>query len=289
MNRSFVRQLRALIILGRVPELPTVWSNCLAGWWLGGHGNLSSLPLLFAGVTALYLGGTFLNDAIDVDFDRQHWPERPIPSNTISLPAVWGWGLAWFGLGTVSLIAIGKMTGVLAIVLVLCIVVYDALHKVVTASPWMLSACRFWIYVIAGSTASLGINGWPIWCGTALALYVAGFGNLARFKNSRHPIPPWPLVLLAVPVLLAMLMNAGKNRVSAIWLSLILVLWIARCVWPMFLRGQINVGRIVSGLTAGIVFVDWLAVAPGCPRGLSLLFLILFGATLLLQRFVPAV
>jgi hypothetical protein len=40
-------------------------------------------------------------------------------------------------------------------------------------------------------------------------------------------------------------------------------------------------------LLAGIIFVDWLAVAPECPHGLSLTFLILFGATLLLQRFVP--
>jgi hypothetical protein len=34
--------------------------------------------------------------------------------------------------------------------------------------------------------------------------------------------------------------------------------------------------------------VDWLAVAPLCPQWLSITFLILFGATLSLQRFVPA-
>jgi hypothetical protein len=49
----------------------------------------------------------------------------------------------------------------------------------------------------------------------------------------------------------------------------------------------------VSGLLAGIVFVDWLAVAPlmaehQCPQWLNITFLILFIATLLLQRFVPA-
>ncbi len=289
MNLGLIRQLRTLVILGRVSDLPTVWSNCLAGWWLGGHGNISNLPLLFVGATALYLGGMFLNDAFDVDFDRQHRPERPIPSSAISLPAVWGWGLAWFGLGAISLIAIGKTTGVLAIMLLLCIVVYDAMHKVVTASPWLMGACRFWFYIIAGSAASSAVNGWPIWCGVALALYVAALGHLAQFKSSRRPVPRWPLVLLVMPVGLAMVMNVGKDRVSAIWLSLILVLWTARCVRQMFQQGQINAGRIVSGLVAGIVFVDWLAVAPGCPRGLSLLFLILFGATLLLQRFVPAI
>jgi 4-hydroxybenzoate polyprenyltransferase len=151
-----------------------------------------------------------------------------------------------------------------------------------------MGACRFWIYVIAGSTASWGVNGWPIWCGVALALYVAGLSHMARLESSRAAIPRWPLVLLVVPVFLALLMDTGENRVPALLLSLILVLWIARCVRPMFQGGQVNVGRIVSGLLAGIVFVDWLAVAPGCPPALNAVFLILFGATLGLQRFVPA-
>jgi len=41
-------------------------------------------------------------------------------------------------------------------------------------------------------------------------------------------------------------------------------------------------------LLAGIVFVDWLAAAPACPHWLSFTFLVLFGATLGLQRYVPA-
>jgi 4-hydroxybenzoate polyprenyltransferase len=288
MNRDFFRHLRTLLILGRVSNLPTVWSNCLAGWWLGGGENFANLPFLFFGGSALYVGGMYLNDAFDADFDRQHRPERPIPSGAISAPVVWGWGLAWLGLGALSLIVIGKTTGALALVLILCILLYDATHKVITASPWLMGACRFWIYVIAGSTASWGVNGWPIWCGVALALYVAGLSHMARLESSRATIPRWPLALLATPVFLALLINAGENRIPALWLSLILVLWIARCVRPMFQRGQVNLGRIVSGLLAGIVFVDWLAVAPGCPPALNAVFLILFGATLGLQRFVPA-
>ena len=27
---------RAWLVLSRGSNLPTVWSNCLAGWWLGG-------------------------------------------------------------------------------------------------------------------------------------------------------------------------------------------------------------------------------------------------------------
>ena len=69
--------LRTLLILGRASNLPTVWSNCLAGWLLGGGGAPESFSLLILGSTLLYLAGMFLNDALDVQFDRQYRPERP--------------------------------------------------------------------------------------------------------------------------------------------------------------------------------------------------------------------
>lgn len=290
MSQTFIRQLRALLTLSRVSHLPTVWSNCLAGWWLGGQGNYAKLPLLFLGVSALYTGGMFLNDAFDADFDRQRRTERPIPSGVISLAAVWSWGLGWLGLGALCLMAVSKTTGLLTAVLLLCIIIYDATHKVVTASPWLMGVCRFWVYVIAGSAGAAGVNGEPIWCGAALAGYVAGLGYLAQHESSRGRVAYWPLALLVIPVAFAMVMNAAENRVPAIWLSLVLVLWIALRARTIFLAAEANVGHIVSGLLAGIVFVDWLALAPWCPQRqwLSLMFLILWGATLALQRLVPA-
>jgi 4-hydroxybenzoate polyprenyltransferase len=288
MNRDLVRQLRALFILGRVSNLPTVWSNCFAGWWLGGGGNFGKLPLLLFGVSALYTGGMFLNDAFDAEFDRQRRSSRPIPSGAISLAAVWRWSFALLGLGALALAVLGKTTGVLALALLACIIIYDATHKAVTASPWLMGMCRFWVYVIAGSTGVWGVNGGPIWSGVALAIYVAGLSSLARRKSFLGPLPYWPLLLLAAPVFLAMLMNTSDARKDAMLVSLVLVLWIARCARTIFQPGEANVGRIVSGLLAGIVLVDWLAVAPLIRHPVSaVVFLPLFGATFLLQRYVP--
>jgi hypothetical protein len=281
-------QFLTLLVLGRVSNLPTVWSNCVAGWWLAGGGNFWELSLLLFGASALYTGGMFLNDAFDVNFDQQRRATRPIPSGKISLEAVWRFGWAWLALGILCLLFVGKIAGALAVVLAVFILIYDATHKFITASPWLMGACRFWVYVIAGTTGTNGLNGWPVWCGAALAFYIVGLSYVARRESFHGKIPHWPLILLAAPVFLAMLMNAGENRVAAIWLSLILILWIAFCVRPIFQSGEMNVRRIVSGLLAGIVFVDWLAVAPVCPRALSFTFVILFGATILLQRFIPA-
>ena len=68
--------LRTLLVLGRSSNLPTVWSNCLAGWLLSGGGELKTFLWLCAGATCLYTGGMYLNDAIDANFDLQFRRER---------------------------------------------------------------------------------------------------------------------------------------------------------------------------------------------------------------------
>lgn len=288
MNRDFVRQLRTLLILGRASNLPTIWSNCLAGWWLGGGGNLGKLPLLIFGVSALHTGGMFLNDAFDAEFDRQRRVSRPIPSGAISREKVWVWSFSLLAIGALMLAILGKTTGVLTLALLACIIIYNAMHKAIAASPWLMGLCRFWVYLIAGSTGAWGVNGWPIWCGVALAIYVAGLGCVAQRESFHDPVPRWPLALLVAPLVLAVLMDTEESRMPGVWLSLVLVLWVVHCTRTIFLPGEVNVARIVSGLLAGIIWVDWLAVAPQCPHGLSFIFLALFGATLWLQRFVPA-
>jgi 4-hydroxybenzoate polyprenyltransferase len=288
MNPDITRQLRTLLVLGRVSNLPTVWSNCLAGWWLSGGGNFWKLPLLLLGVSALYTGGMFLNDAFDAEFDQQRRASRPIPSGKIPLPTVWRFGWAWLALGIFGLLWLGKMAAVLAFVLVLCILIYNAAHKVVTVSPWLMGACRFWVYVIAGTAGVHGLSGWPLWCGVALGLYVVGLSYVARRESYRGPVPYWPLLLLIAPIGLALMMDTGAAQKPALFASLILALWVARCISTVFQTGGINVGRIVSGLLAGIVLVDWLAIAPQSPPWLGVIFLLLFGTTLLAQRFVPA-
>jgi 4-hydroxybenzoate polyprenyltransferase len=285
MNQRF----RTLLVLGRVSNLPTVWSNCFAGWWLGGGGNYWKLPLLLCGVSLLYTSGMFLNDAFDQEFDRLRRPERPIPSGKIPADQVWLYGLGQLIAGIVLLLGCGKLAGAAAVMLALFIVLYDFTHKFLTASPWLMGACRSWVYLIAGATGLEGLNGFPIFGGAALALYVVGLSYVARRESYRGHIPFWPLLLLAAPILLAVAINAGEFRRAAIWISIVLGLWIVRCVRFIFPGSETNAGWIVSNLLAGIVLVDWLAVGPLLPPWLSaLVFLLLLGLTKWLQKFVPA-
>lgn len=288
MAHAWLRRAHTLLVLGRVSNLPTVWSNGLAGWWLGGGGTPERLPLLLSGLTCLYLGGMFLNDAFDAEFDRRHRRERPIPSGEISERAVWRWGIGWLAAGVALLFGCGVAAGGFGVLLVGSIVLYDALHKLVTFAPVLMGACRFWVYVVAAASAAGGVTGHAVWGGLALACYVTGLSFLARRERLGGPFPVWPAWLLAAPVALALLMNSGPQREPALWLSLILVLWVLRCLRPTFWSPQPNVPLTVSGLLAGIVLVDWLSVAPEAPRGLSVIFLALFAGAWLAQRLVPA-
>src|SRR5512134_3129572 len=129
------RWLRTHLLLGRSSNLPTVWSNCVAGWLLGGGGVWTDLGAVFAGATLLYTGGMYLNDAFDVQFDRQHRPERPIPRGDIRLETVWALGFTMLGAGVLCLFLFSTLTMILALMLSLFILIYDIVHKMVAFSP----------------------------------------------------------------------------------------------------------------------------------------------------------
>lgn len=281
--------LRTLLVLGRVSNLPTVWSNCLAGWWLGGGGNYPQLPFLFVGVTLLYVGGMYLNDAFDAEFDRQNRKERPIPSGAILPKLVWRLGVLWLVLGEVCLLILGPVAGSLGLALAFCIIVYDALHKLFTFSPILMGVCRLLVYVVAASVGLRGVTGWAVWCGIALGAYVVGLSGLARKESTRAQAPRWPLWLLVLPILLSLLLNDRFFREGALIRSVVLALWILYCLRATFWTHSVQIGRTVSGLLAGIVIVDWLATMnTNTPPELALIFLFLFLAAMLSQRVAPA-
>ena len=86
-----------------------------------------------------------------------------------------------------------------------------------------------------------------------------------------------------------MMMNAGVFRTAAFWISGVLIVWLVRCLWKILLGGEVNIGWLVTNLLAGIVFIDWLAIAPILPtRTSAMVFLALFGLTKWFQKFIPA-
>lgn len=278
---------RALLVLGRVSNLPTVWSNCLAGWLLGGGGSGWSLFDLCAGTTLLYVGGMYLNDAVDVEFDRQHRQERPIPAGHVNALTVWWFAIVLLGGGLLLLMPLGYPTAVLAVLLSGTIVVYDIVHKWVAFAPVLMAGCRFWLFLVAASVGMDGVTGYSVWCALVLAAYVVGLSYIARRESLNSAVAWWPMLALAAPAVLALLVDNADFRGRGIGLSVLLLAWVIQCIRHTFWMGERNVGRTVSGLLAGIVLVDLLAVAGGSTVT-GIIFAALFGLALLFQRYVPA-
>jgi len=278
---------RTLLILGRVSNLPTVWSNCAAGWLLGGGGELRVLWLLCLGATLFYVGGMFLNDACDAEFDRQHRQERPIPSGAISLRSVFGLGFGLLIGGQVLFLLLGKPVAILGLLLGLCILLYDVVHKFTVFSPVLMAFCRLFLFLAAAAAGDFGINGFAVWSAVVLASYIIGLSYIAKQESSLGLLRFWPSLFMAAPVVLSYIVNVGEYRLAGLWFSALLIGWVIWCLWATFWAKERNIGRTVSGLLAGIVLVDLLAIAGGSP-GMTLVFLLLFGAALVFQKFVPA-
>ena len=143
-------KIKTALQLGRVSNLPTIWSNVVAGIALAGASPLNGfiLPLLLA-MSLAYIGGMFLNDAFDRKIDAAERPERPIPSGSVKAAEVFAAGFTLL-VGSVffsAITAIGwghniALVTTLSIALGCTIVLYDVWHKDNPFSPLIMGACR---------------------------------------------------------------------------------------------------------------------------------------------------
>ena len=204
-------KFRTLLELGRVSNLPTVWSNMAAGWLLGGGEWAWGLTWAIVGGSLLYLSGMAMNDACDAGWDKKHKGDRPIVCGQISRRSVWIL-TGIYGVGGLAALGFGAKScpiwiGGLAVV----IIAYNVIHKHWSGSTWLMGACRFFLYLVAASAASGGGN--PsvdsiVW-GGALGLYVVGLTYVARGESSGAALIRWPLFLLFAP---ACLWSVDRHR-----------------------------------------------------------------------------
>src|SRR5262249_56660474 len=123
--------LRTYAQLVRLPNLPTALADICLGA-LATHalpGRWAAFGLLLVASACLYSGGMVWNDFFDLEQDRRERPFRPLPSGRVSrrAAAVLGTGLFAAGLGCAA--AAGTDSLILAGLLVLAILAYDAWLK----------------------------------------------------------------------------------------------------------------------------------------------------------------
>ncbi len=270
--------------LGRVSNLPTVWTNVTAGVVLAG-GILSPLStvLLVVAASALYVGGMFLNDAYDAEIDARERPERPIPSGAVTQRQVEVWGFGWLALGLVC-VGLIDVAG-LAATLATCglIVLYNRWHKGNPLGPLIMGLCRVGLYFIAAGVAG-GITG-PVLLGAVLLLgWVLGLTYVAKHESQGNLARSWPLWALLAPIVVSLPL-AWKGGMLGHALVGGLVLWLQRSL-RLIKQGGPKIREAVVSLIAGISLVDAALILRAGQPGLALACIGAFGATLVLQRWV---
>jgi 4-hydroxybenzoate polyprenyltransferase len=261
-----------LLRLGRVSNLPTVWSNVLAAAVLAGA-PLRPVPvvLVLVAVSCAYVAGMLLNDAFDRSWDAERRPERSIPSGLVDASTVFAWGFGVLGAGValvpVAALVAGASPGaalLAAAALAGAILLYDAWHKDNPAAPLLMGLCRVLVYVTTGVALAGGLPA-PLLAGAAVLLaYLMGLTAVAREETRGRIASNWPAALLAVP--LAYGLGAVPTGVigAACWIAL--AVWIATAVRRLAAPAPGAIPVVVGRLIAGIALVDAvLAARHGAP------------------------
>ncbi|MEE9321405.1 MAG: UbiA family prenyltransferase [Granulosicoccus sp.] len=280
--------------LGRVSNLPTVWSNVIAASVLSGA-TLSPLSLLCAiiALSLFYVAGMYLNDAFDADIDAIERPERPIPSGRISTGQVTASALVLFIAGFLGLWlsrttapaalgsgSLGWLTS--AIVLLVFIVAYNKHHKSNNYSPVLMAACRAMVLITASYTLSTSLPTTVLFGATMGFFWLMGLTYIAKQEPSQYLQVSWPLILLCIPALAGLFISA-EQPVAAIPLAALIVV-ITVSVRRLRNGATGAIGASVGLLIAGISLLDALLIASQ-GAWLWMLFAIgCFALTLMLQR-----
>ena len=276
-----------LLKLGRVSNLPTVWSNVVAGTALA-HGVIQDWRtcIVLLAMSLLYVGGMYLNDYFDRAIDARERPRRPIPSGEISAGAVSAAGFGLLGLGVVLMMATGVAAAIAGLLLALAIILYDQFHKGNPVAPVIMGGCRALVYCGAAAAAVAAVPIAVVMAGLAMLAYVAGLTYAARQESFDRVGNLWPLLVLIVPLVLA-LPALREGTVSVVIYSA-LAGCEAYAIYLLAARPMPGaVPRAVGIMIAGISLVDAALLASNGAVGTALVAMIGFPATVLLQKFVP--
>jgi 4-hydroxybenzoate polyprenyltransferase len=190
---------RAYLLLSRVSNLPTVWTNVLVGA-VASHAAAPPVRVtvyLALAISLVYTGGMFLNDAFDAAFDATHRPDRPIPAGDVSAGTAYtiGFALLAGGLGIVVSQPNGRLAVAWAVGLAVAVVYYDYSHKRNPLGPFVMGICRGLVYCVAAAAVAGLVSSIVLAAAAVLTTYVLALTWIAKRLG--------PKAGVVIPILIA--------------------------------------------------------------------------------------
>ncbi|TVZ40724.1 4-hydroxybenzoate polyprenyltransferase [Alteromonadaceae bacterium 2753L.S.0a.02] len=289
-----VMKLATAFELGRVSNLPTVWTNVLVGVTLSGSSQWPVAIACMLAVSLLYLAGMFLNDACDARWDAEHGQQRPIVRGDASLAEVYGFAVLFTIISLAVLLAFAQdgqkiPVAIFALALIAAIVGYDIIHKHWAHSAWIMGACRLLVYLTAGALVA-PLNTTLLLAGLALLLYIAGITYLARTEHLNQLLSSWPLLLLFCPLIFCCYQLLATPNLSALTIIVVLLTlaWILYGIRFLMPGPARKIPKAIGVLLAGLCLID-ASVLAVMGQGITVLMaLCAFGLCLMLQKMISA-
>lgn len=302
--------LRAFFAWVRIPTVFSSLGNAYAGWWLGGHADVTSLVLGMLAAGLFLMAGMGLNDIADYKVDQVERPKRPLPSGAIRLSQAWAMSLGMLAVGLGLQALVNARAFAVGLALVAAIFLYNFVLKGTWAGPLAMGLCRA-LNVLAGMALNWAV-GWGAMPGgggaplsldlnlplgaqaalLSLGLYIAVVTYLARDEvqgNSRARVRTF---LFYFGLWLGAWIALGWRGLAPWWGVMAtlaaLVALIGQPLGALWRKpSPAHTGRMVGSLLRGIPLVDMLGLwAGGLPWHVVLsMAVFMVPGPLLMKRF----
>ena len=206
--------VRQYLLLIRVPNLFTVPSNILAGYFATistANADVDQLLSLIVSSVLLYVSGIVLNDYFDINVDRKERPSRPLASGRITKRSALLLAVISIVAGNILALSVSWTSFIISGSLTLVILAYNyRLKRNAISNPLAMGSARF-LNVVLGGSPALGLvltNDLILFfVGYCLFLYIAAISLLSKKEVSDTIVffsrSSWiPIVLSASTIVL---------------------------------------------------------------------------------------
>jgi 4-hydroxybenzoate polyprenyltransferase len=251
--------IRQYLLLIRAPNLFTVPSNILAGYYatiLTANADVDQLLSLIVSSVLLYVSGIVLNDYFDINVDRKERPNRPLASGRIAKRSALLLAAISIVAGNILALSVSWTSFIISGSLTLVIFIYNyRLKRNAISNPLAMGLARF-LNVVLGGSPALGLvltNDLILFfVGYCLFLYIAAISLLSRKEVSDTIIffsrSSWiPVVLSASTIVLIIVSILVVGLYGYLHFDFIFNLIVFSCVMSgTFLRLCVTLKRLTE-------------------------------------------